>query len=271
MNIRVFHISLIIVPIAMGAAYFLWPTPLVHDAPDTTGLPVQTTAPKDARALAEMPSPVPPAPPIEPVIVKPTPVIAAKVTPIAQHLPKAVSAQDAARRRYWEVQAQRFSQLQDRLSWETDPARRKGLIRAIAGYVRVDTLSTLDWAMNLTDPAEQRTALEAINKNALVGIGARIEVDETGFPKIRETMPLSAVESTGQVEDGDYIVGMVGVNGQHTSFDGVPIRQIVRFLRGAPGTEIRLLLEREPSDGGSEPYAFDVPVQRSLIVVQPPF
>ncbi len=104
-------------------------------------------------------------------MAKSIPTVSAKATPTAQHPPKTVNAQDA-HRRYWEAQARRFNQLQDRLSRETDPAKRKGLIRAIAGYVRVDTLRALDWAMNLTDPAERRAALEAINKNALVGIGA---------------------------------------------------------------------------------------------------
>ncbi len=134
----------------------------------------------------------------------------------------------------------------------------------------MDTPSTLDWAMGLEDPEERRAAFEAINDNALTGIGARIETDETGLPKIRETTILSAVASTGQVEAGDYISGMVNHDGSIVYFKDRPIRQIVQYLRGQAGSEIQLLMERA-SDDGSDPYSFDVSVQRSLIVVQPPF
>jgi len=135
----------------------------------------------------------------------------------------------------------------------------------------MDTPGTLDWAMGLEDPEEWRAGLEAINKNALTGIGARIEMDETGLPKVGETTILSAVASTGQVEPGDYISGMVNSDGSIVYFKDRPIRQIVQFLRGQAGTEVQLLMERVPADGSAEPYSFDVAVQRSMIIVQPPF
>jgi C-terminal processing protease CtpA/Prc len=171
---------------------------------------------------------------------------------------------------YWIQQAQRFNKLLERLNHEQDPARRQKLLQAIAQYVRVDTLAALDWAMSLENPKERRAALDAINKNALSGIGARIEMDETGFPKIKETTVLSAIGSTGLVEPGDYIVGMMDGNGQPVYFEGRPTKQVVQFLRGQPGSEIRLMMERVPTEG-TVPYAFDVTVQRSLIVIHPPF
>jgi len=145
------------------------------------------------------------------------------------------------------------------------------LIRSMARNVRTDTPRTLDWAMGLKNPDERRAALDAINKNALVGIGARIQTDETGLPKIMNTTIMSAVASTGKTQTGDYISGMVESDGTIIDFKDLPIREVVQRLRGQPGTEIRLLMQRAPSEGQKEPYLFDVPVQRSMIIVQPPF
>jgi len=222
----------------------------------------------DARPTRySLPEPAP-----EPVIEKPAPPVPVKVAvPAPQTPPKTATEnmQDAARR-YWAAQAQRFDRQQDRLSREEDPARRINLIRAMAGYVRVNTPSALDWAMGLENREERRAALEAINKKSLSGIGARIETDETGYPKIRDTTVLSAVGATGLVEPGDYIVGIERGDGQSVNFEGLPTKQVVQFLRGQPGTEVKLIMERAPVDG-STPYAFDVTIQRSLLVVQPPF
>ena len=141
----------------------------------------------------------------------------------------------------------------------------------MAMNVRIDTLSTLDWAMSLEDPAEKRAAMESINRYALVGIGAWLDVDETGLPKIKETTILSGLASTGMAESGDYISGIKMEDGSVVYFKDRPLHQIVRLLRGQPGTEVHLLMERVPVDGRIEPYSFDVPVLRSMIIVQPPF
>jgi C-terminal processing protease CtpA/Prc len=173
--------------------------------------------------------------------------------------------------RYWEQAANNFEKQWLRLNGEENPARRKQLVEIMARNVRMDTLATLDWAMSLDDPAERTAALQAINQNALSGIGARIEMDKTGFPKIRETTILSAIDSTGLVESGDYISGIVNADGSTTSFKGRSIQEIVKLLRGKPGTEVLLQMERPSNDNQPEPSSFDVSVLRSLIVITPPF
>jgi C-terminal processing protease CtpA/Prc len=170
---------------------------------------------------------------------------------------------------WWEQQLRRLDRLEETLNSETDPARRRKLIQQLGAYVRVDTLRSLDWAMSLIDPQERRTALDSINRHALVGIGARIETDRTGFPKIRETTVMSAVAATGRVEPGDYITGMEDESGNVLSFEGLPAREIVHRLRGEAGSEVRLLMERAP-EGEAPAYPFEVTVQRSLLVIQPP-
>jgi C-terminal processing protease CtpA/Prc len=169
---------------------------------------------------------------------------------------------------YWRRHALHFEQQQMKLTEENDPIKRLNLIRTMARNIRINTSDTIEWAMGLADPAEQRAALEAINNHALVGIGAHIQLDETGFPKIMQTTPLSAIESTGMTQPGDYIRGMVGEHGEPIYFKGLPIHQIVQALRGKPGTEIQLLMERRTTDEAS-PYRFEVPVSRSMIVIQP--
>ncbi len=213
-----------------------------------------------------------PTPP-EPV---PAPVIEATTQPVKTPAPKVTPkpSRDEVRRQraaqYWRHMAKRFGQQQNKLNREEDPNKRLNLIRAMAAHVRIDTLSALDWAMNLSNPDEKRAALKAINDKALSGIGARIEVGQGGLPKIRETTILSAAASTGRVEPGDYISGMVNADGSTIYFKDRPIQEVARFLRGQPGTEIRLLMERSPTVGSTQPIPFDVIVQRSMIVMQPP-
>ncbi|VGO22883.1 hypothetical protein [Pontiella sulfatireligans] len=220
---------------------------------------------------ASLPPQPKPAPAPEPqTAVRAAPPKTAPKKTVAQPKPAPASKQNAYAQ-YLKHAALRFEQYQEQLIAENNPARRLNLIRTIARNVRIDTLTTMDWAMSLENPTEQRAALEAINQNALSGIGARIEVDATGVPKIKETTILSAIASTGQVESGDYISGMVNADGSIVYFKGRPIQQIVQLLRGQPGTEVQLIMERLPDEENAEPYSFNVPVQRSLIVMQPPF
>lgn len=122
--------------------------------------------------------------------------------------------------------------------------------------------------MGLADPADRRRALEAINVHALTGIGARIQLDDTGFPLIRETTVMSPVASTGLVEPGDYIVGMQNERGETVSFEGMQVQQVVEYLRGDAGTDVILMMERNNAYGST---AFEVPVRRALLVITPPY
>ena len=266
MKKRAVQILMVTAALAAGVAYRYRSTvslqPTGEDAP-----PMQTqtaVVPSlDVRAA------IPPRP--TPATKKPEPEVPSRsASPKIKNPPKAGMPIPRPATQYWKHAAHRFEQQGKMLSQETDPAKRMNLIQTMARNVRIDTLSTLDWAMSLEDPAEQRAAMEAINKNALVGIGARIQVDETGLPKIVNTTVLSAVASTGMTEPGDYISGMVNGDGSIIYFQDLPIREIVKLLHGQPGSEIQLLMERAPADGHTEPYSFDVPVRRSMIIMQPP-
>lgn len=230
------------------------------------------------KPLPEPIIPIKPTP--SPVVVKqepepvPAPVAMAPAAPQPKPVaPKPQLTKEEQRQQalaqYWAQMARHFDRQLNQLDREKNPARRLNLIQAIARYVRVDTLAALDWAATLTNPDEQRAALNAINQNALTGIGAHIATDETGLPVIRKTTILSAAESTGMVEAGDYISGMVKPDGSLVYFKDWPLQKVAQVLRGEPGTEVQLMLERVSPDGVW--HSFDVPVQRSLIVVEPQF
>jgi C-terminal processing protease CtpA/Prc len=224
--------------------------------------------------IKEEPLPAtPPSPPPQEVqaqrpITPPPPEITPpqQATPPPQKL--TASQQQAAR--YWQHVTQRFKRQKIELDQENDPNKRLNRIRSMAKNIRIDTPRTLEWAMALENPKERRAALNAINQNALVGIGAKIKTDETGLPKIMDTTVMSAVASTGMTQPGDYISGMVESDGTVINFKNRPIQEIVQLLHGQPGTKIRLLMQRASPDDQAAPYSFDVPVQRSMIIVQPP-
>jgi C-terminal processing protease CtpA/Prc len=269
MKIRGPHILLIAVALGAGVAFSYWCVLPHRLVPEDVLVEVPQAASLNEEKRPVLPKPQP-VPVVEKVISQ-VPVMATEPHLEEQATDPIETAKQRRVAEYWKRMGARFEQLEAGLSGESNLARRAGLIREMAGYVRVDTPRAIDWAMSLVDPVEKRAALEAINKNALVGIGAQIKVDETGLPKIMDTTLLSAIASTGMAAAGDYISGMVTEDGSTIYFKDRPVRQIVQFLRGQPGTEIQLLMERVPTEGHAKPYSFDVAVQRSMIIVHPPF
>ena len=267
MKSRAIQILIVTAITAMGVAYRYRNTVSGRPAEEEPApLQLQTADEPKLDVRAAIP------PPPKPAARKPEPPASPEsAPPQVKGKPKTTAANQRRALQYWQQAARRFERQAKALAQENDPAKRMNLIKAMARNVRIDTLATLDWAMGMENPAEQRAALDAINKNALVGIGARIQVDETGLPKIVNTTVLSAIASTGMAEPGDYISGMVNGDGSVIHFQDLPVREIVKLLHGQPGTEVRLLMERGSPEGNTEPYSFDVPVLRSMIIMQPPF
>lgn len=262
---RIAIILVVAAALAGGVAY-RFARPPVHPPPPAPApaAPIQIDTP-NAETLPPKPSAFPG------TFLPPRPNSISKEADLPPAEPDRPTTQRQTAARYWQQQALRFDRQKQQLERETDETRRRNLIRKMARYVRTDTLGAIDWAMGLENPEERQAALKAINDNALTGIGARLEMDETGLPRIKETTVLSAVGSSGQVEPGDYIAGMMKSDGTIIYFKDRPIRDIVQLLRGKAGTEVLLLMERAPSDGNAGSYSFDVAVQRSMIIMQPPF
>lgn len=243
--------------IAVMASLSFW----THTPAPTTDETTKLDAPEKE---AELPRPLPPP---DRSTAQETAAPAASPEPRrrpASPPPPKPSATTRQQERYLDQRAQLFLNQQERLDAETDPDKRHQLIRRMANHVRVDTLSTLDWAMTIEDPEEQRAALEAINDRALVGIGAQISQDENGLPRITDTTLLSAAAATGRVRAGDHIAGMINENGTYIDFMDRPLPQIIQNLRGKAGTDITLLMQ-DPETG----EIFEVPIIRSMIVLPP--
>lgn len=165
----------------------------------------------------------------------------------------------------WKQIEKGFQRQKNELLNESDSNRRSKLIARMSHHVRFDTLSTIEWAMSLTDPEERIQALEALNRNALIGIGARILPDETGYPLIHEMTLLGAMETSEIARVGDYILGMEDSDGQWTSFQNMPMKEIIQYLRGEAGTKVHLLM-----GSGTSQNKYEITTQRSMIVMQPP-
>ncbi len=236
--------------------------------------------------LSQRDGPEPERPDTKPTIETPRKTTVPPPTPIPTHrhdkMPESIekvlpeqrppSSADIERRRRaiaaWRSHSTQFNQLLAQLETERDPAMRKNLIRSLAAYVRVDTLGAIEWATALGDADEQRAALEAIGHYALSGVGARLEADPSGYPRIAETTVLGAMAANGQAGSGDYIVGILDANGDAVSFKDLAMDKVVQRLRGKPGSEVQLLIKRNPTDPDSA--TITLPLQRSMIVVVPP-
>ena len=269
-----FRIKIILLAAALGTAgLFFWPKEKAPEIPELEIINEPDEIPEQPKEVVVAVIPAPPEPEVEEPppqeVVQPAPKPIPKPTPAPTPLTEE-ERRKIAIDRYYDHMERNFERQLSQLERETDPARRKNLIASLGRYVRIDTLEALDWAMGMENQEEQRAALEAINKNALTGIGARIEMDDYGLPKIRETTILSAAESTGMIQAGDYIAGMVTADGRTVSFRGMTMQQIVTYLRGQPGSNIQLQLERSPEYGSTQPIPFEVPLQRSLIVMGRP-
>ena len=258
-------IGILIVSAVAGTVVLFRAQPIAEPVPSI----VAVTPPEPVVLIPEIKAPEIPSAPEkvpEPKVVEAEPVqeIVIKAKP-APPLYSPEEQRIAEQKRYWQHISSRFKAKMDLLANETDPRKRMQLIRQIAPYVRMDTLATLDWVSTLETAEEQRRALEAVNQNALIGIGARIEKDETGLVKIRDTTILSAVGSSGKVENGDYIAGVKQSDGSTIDFKGMSMQEIVKILRGKPGSEVQLLMQTPDA----EPYS--VSVNRSMIIMEPLF
>jgi C-terminal processing protease CtpA/Prc len=260
------HIAWLIIPAVVAAGALLYIQNKPEPAPEVTPV-VAASAPAPPPAPEPVEIKPEPKPEPEPVAVvetnKPVQEIIIKATP-----PPAIKTQQEQRleqqKKYWAHVQTRFLAKMDQLAREKNPQRRQQLIRQIAQYVRMDTLATLDWIATLNSPEEQKLAMEELNKHALVGIGARIEKDQTGLPAIRDTTLLGAIETSGQVQKGDHIAGVIGADGKQIDFYDLSMKDIVTHLRGEAGTEVELVVMRNG-------IKFNVTVDRSMIVMEPMF
>ncbi len=83
-------------------------------------------------------------------------------------------------------------------------------------------------------------------RNSLVGIGAVLS-DEDGYCTIRELIAGGPASKSKDLKPGDAIVGIAQGSGPMVDVIGLKLREVVRMIRGAKGTDVRLLIR--PGEG----------------------
>lgn len=119
--------------------------------------------------------------------------------------------------------------------------QRKFLDAVLAGWGASDTDAALKWADQIQDPTDHDAALAAIRTMAPVGIGAALSIQD-GYAVVNELFPGTPAELSGQIHPGDRIVALAQGDNAFIDARGLPLKQIVDMVRGAPNTTLQLQL-----------------------------
>jgi len=131
---------------------------------------------------------------------------------------------------------------------------RRTLDSIDAGEVQEVFLTSL---ANMYDPHSTFFSTDSLEEfritmqNSLVGIGAVLS-EEEGYCVVKELLPSGPADQSRQIEPGDSIVGVAqGEDGAMKDVIGMPLRKIVKLIRGEEDSTVRLLIrpaEGDPSE-----------------------
>jgi carboxyl-terminal processing protease len=93
-------------------------------------------------------------------------------------------------------------------------------------------------------PPEQLEDFRISTKLSLEGIGAVLR-SEDGFTTIQSLVPGGAANKTGKVKVNDKIIAVAQGDEAPVDVIDMDLREVVKLIRGARGTEVRLTLVRE--------------------------
>jgi hypothetical protein len=135
--------------------------------------------------------------------------------------------------------------------------RRKFLDSLFAAWAQKDTEAALQQAGQMSDPAEQETALNAIRSMAPVGIGAELRMQD-GYAVINRLLPGTPAELGGVLQPGDRILAMAQGDYAFIDAHGLALADLVQAIRGAPGTLLQLQVLSADSPPGSQPRTVSI-------------
>jgi carboxyl-terminal processing protease len=179
----------------------------------------------------------------------------------------------AAAQPLWRQQL-RFEYLQEKLADKKDADIAQTLSRRSARLVQTmrkfNDQTVLELYLNalahVYDPHSDylgREQLASFNMGmnlSLVGIGATLQADD-GYCKIRELVAGGPAARSGQLKNGDRIVGVAqGQSKDFTDLVDMPLAQAVDLIRGAKGTTVRLSII--PAGAG------DAAVRKTVTIVR---
>jgi hypothetical protein len=109
----------------------------------------------------------------------------------------------------------------------------------MSGWAQNDTDAALNWARQISDPAEREAAMQSIRNVAPVGIGAALSLQD-GYPVITQLLAGTPAERSGQLKQGDRIVAVAQGNNPFVDAHGVSLPEVIEMIRGTPGTTLHL-------------------------------
>jgi len=122
------------------------------------------------------------------------------------------------------------------------PEEQQNFLHAVlASWATADTDAALKYADQLQDPTQRDAALATIRTMAPVGIGAALSIQD-GYAVINQLFPGTPAELSGQIRPGDRIVALAQGDGAFVDARGLPLKDIVDMVRGAPNTTLQLQL-----------------------------
>jgi hypothetical protein len=153
------------------------------------------------------------------------------------------------------------------LGQQLPDADRKSFSDALfANWATADTAAALQWANQLSDPAEQNEALQAIHSTAPVGIGAVLRMDD-GYPIIDHLLPGGAADLSGQLQAGDRIIAVQSAPGlPFQNLQNVPLADVVQAIRGEPNTLVQLQIIPAEASPDSPPQT--ISITRSQLIIK---
>jgi hypothetical protein len=126
------------------------------------------------------------------------------------------------------------------LTQQLPEADRRGFSDDLfANWAGQDTEAALQWAGQFSDTAEREAAVQAIRSAAPVGIGAALAIQD-GYPVIKDLVPGTPAERSGQLQVGDRIVALAQGDGAFVDLHEVGLQDIVQNVRGLPNSWLQL-------------------------------
>jgi hypothetical protein len=119
-----------------------------------------------------------------------------------------------------------------------------------------DTEAALQWANQLPD-ADREAAIQAIRTQAPTGIGTSVAMKD-GYPTIIHLLPGTPAELSGQLHEGDRILALAQGDSSFITAQGVPLADLVKMIRGLPGTTLQLQVLSADAPAGTPPQTISL-------------
>jgi carboxyl-terminal processing protease len=113
-------------------------------------------------------------------------------------------------------------------------------------------------------PPETKEDFDIHMRGSLEGIGATLR-EEDGYTKVVTIIPGSAASRQGQLQAEDIILMVAEGKGEPVDVTDMPLRDVVKLIRGKKGTEVRLTVKKP--DG----KRLIIPIVRDVVQIEETF